>query len=157
MTIVAIVLIIAALVFAIMYRKYLSRFTLHFHPIFHQLELPIVTLKSGGKEFNFLVDTGSNRSHLKLGVAEQMDSQKMNVLCNGEITTGNGAVQHYGYYKVNFNLGKNADITQEFELMDLEDTFANWGINIPIHGILGVDFIRGNGYKLDFNLLLMYE
>ena len=143
------------LIVGLVYRHYrLSDFTLNFHKSIVFTELPIVTLNSNGKSFNFLVDTGSNLSHLKLGVAEQMNSQKIETKMKSSIMTGNGNVEQYGYYDVTFDLSKKVKITQSFEIMDLEETFANWGVEV--HGILGVDFLVAHNYKIDFDLFKMY-
>jgi len=135
------------------YRKRFSAFCKPFHECIDTLGLPIVSFESNDKKFNFLVDTGSNLSHLKLGVAEQMNAIPITKKGQTVITTGNGVVKQHGYYRVELK-SKSRTFNQEFEVMDLEDTFRDWGVDV--HGILGIDFLMAYGYKLDFNNLTMY-
>lgn len=151
---IGIILLLITVFWICVYIKFDAPFTLRFNTAINTLELPIVTLISNGEAFNFLVDTGSNKSHLKIGVAEQMDSRPIFDKSETVITTGNGKVQQYGYYDVTFTFGDKRRITQCFEVMDLEDTFSDWGM--PIHGILGVDFLACFGYKLDFSTFTMH-
>ena len=154
MNILLFVILIIGIVGFSFYRKTLSRYVLNFKTSIDKTELPIVTLISNGREFNFLVDTGSNKSHLKIGIAGAMDAVKIDTESNAVITTGNGKVQHYGYYDVKFSFGKNHFVVQRFEVMDLEETFSDWGI--AVHGILGIDFLMKLGYKIDFTTNTMY-
>ena len=136
-----------------LYRHHFSSFHKKFDKYIDTLGLPIVSYESNGRKFNFLVDTGSNLSHLKIGVGEKMKSTPLIKNHQSVITTGNGVVNHHGYYLVELKSG-NFTIHQEFEVMDLEDTFNSWGVDVD--GILGVDFLTANGYKLDFNTFTMY-
>jgi len=154
MIFVGIVLLLIAAILVYVQIKFNAPFTLRFNAAINTLELPIVTLISNGREFNFLIDTGSNKSHLKIGVAELMDSRPIFNKSETVVTTGNGKVQQYGYYDVTFTIGKKQKINQCFEVMDLEDTFSDWGL--PVHGILGVDFLSCFGYKLDFSTFSMH-
>lgn len=138
---------------AIVYRRYYSSSVKKFDNCIDTLGLPIVSFESNNKKFNFLVDTGSNLSHLKIGIAEQMESIPIDKKCQTVITTGNGVVRHHGYYRVKLK-SKNHTFNQEFEVMDLEDTFRGWGIDV--HGILGIDFLTTHGYRVDFSTLKMY-
>lgn len=132
-----------------------TNFTKKFNSeIFKTLGLPIVTFKCNGTDLTFLVDTGSNKSHLKLGVAERINAIRVARANDIVITTGNGVVQHHGYYNVSMTLFNTTQITQEFEIMDLEDTFSDWGISVD--GILGVDFLVRSKYILDFQNKVMY-
>ena len=135
------------------YRRILSPFHKKFDVCIDKLGLPIVSFESNNNKFNFLIDTGSNLSHLKIGVAEKMKSRPITKGCQTVITTGNGIVKQHGYYIVELK-SKHYTFNQEFEVMDLEDTFRDWGVNVD--GILGVDFLMANGYKLNFNTLSMY-
>ena len=136
-----------------LYRRVFSPFHKKFDACIDTLGLPIVSFESNNQKFNFLVDTGSNLSHLKIGVAEKMKSRPITKGCQTVITTGNGVVKQHGYYIVELK-SKYYTFNQEFEVMDLEDTFRDWGVNVD--GILGVDFLMATGYKLNFNTLTMY-
>ena len=152
------IIFFAILIIASLYSIYtiwFSPFSLKFNEMMIEKNgLPIVRIKSLNKEFNFLVDCGSNLSHVNLSVIDAMDSVKLENVLGSKITTGNGETENCGYYNVKLTFGKRS-IIHRFEIMDLNDTFYGWGM--PIHGIIGVDFLRKYGYTVDFKHLLMYR
>lgn len=146
------IVVFTAIMFFIKFYK--SKFTKKFHVIIHTLGLPIVSYESNGHQLNFLIDTGSNKSHLKLGIAEKIGATPICTTEENVVTTGNGAAKQYGYYNVYLTLSDNLVICQDFEIMDLEETFSDWGIRVD--GILGIDFLSKYHYKLNFKKLIMH-
>jgi len=133
-----------------------------FSKTFKKTGTPIVTLKDRkGKSFNFLVDTGSNLSHLKLGVVQSMaDADKVklvdkdgNEMPHQTITTANGEVVPDEYYRVTLFNGEKM-FTEIFEVFDVSGAFDDWGIEI--HGILGNTFFEEYKYVIDFKNKNMY-
>lgn len=135
---------------------------LSFGKAFKRTGTPIITLKDRtGKAFNFLIDTGSNMSHLKLGVINGMaDTEKVipvdsegNKMERKAITTANGEVMPDEYYRLTLFNGDKMFV-EVFEVFDLGDAFDGWGIEI--HGILGNTFLEKYKYVIDFKDKKMY-
>lgn len=135
---------------------------LSFDKTFKKTGTPVVTLKDRtGKAFNFLVDTGSNLSHLKLGVIESMaDAEKVklvdkegNEMPHQTITTASGEVMPDEYYRVTLFSGDKM-FAEVFEVFDIGGAFDGWGVEI--HGILGNTFLEEYKYVVDFKDKKMY-
>lgn len=135
---------------------------LSFSKTFKKTGTPIVTLKDReGKSFNFLVDTGSNLSHLKLGIINSFaDAEKVklvdskgNEMPHQTITTANGEIIPDEYYRVTL-FKENKMFTEVFEVFDVGSAFDDWGVEI--HGILGNTFFEKYKYVIDFKDKKMY-
>lgn len=129
---------------------------LSFGKTFKTTGTPIITLKdSAGKQLNFLVDTGSNLSHLKSGVVEGIadaepvslvDSDGNEMKAQG-ITTANGEVMPDEYYRLTLFCGEMT-FTDVFEVFDMGGALDGWGVEI--HGIIGNTFLDKYKYVIDF-------
>lgn len=165
-TVVSIILIVVIL--AVIGTKSLYDFNLKnqaklsFGKTFKKTGTPIVTLKDRtGKAFNFLVDTGSNLSHLKLGVVKSIaDTEKVRLVDKDgndmparTITTAGGEVMPDEYYRLTLFSGDKM-LTEVFEVFDIGSAFDGWGIEI--HGILGNTFLEEHKYVIDFKDKNMY-
>lgn len=120
--------------------------------------IPIVTLKNGNRSFNFLIDTGSDKSHISSEFVKLLvDTEKI----EGEhlvITTANGSVEGEGdWLRVPLS-HKGQSFIEDFMVLDLHDTFESLReeIGMQLHGILGITFLRKYRYILDFNELIAY-
>ena len=155
-------IIFAVIVISIVATKGLYDFNLKsqakmsFDKTFKKTGTPVVTLKDRtGKSFNFLVDTGSNLSHLKIGVINDMaDAEKVRLVDKHgkyiepqSITTANGEVMPDEYYRLTL-FHKNKMFTEVFEVFDVGGAFDGWGVEI--HGILGNTFLEKYKYVIDF-------
>lgn len=120
-------------------------------------ELPIVTFYQGTEKFNFLLDTGSNHSHLSVEAAERIKGIPM---------VGSENVQGVGG-AIAVDRAVNATIeykSKSYEVLllvgeHLSDTFRaiKETTGVQVHGILGSGFLSDNRYVLDFDELIAYS
>ena len=120
--------------------------------------VPIVTLKNGEKEFNFLLDTGSDISHIDSTIVDSLSDIEEIEGNNLTITTANGSIESgNNWIRIPLNYKKQSFI-EDFMLLDLHDTFEvlREDTGIQLHGILGGTFLRKYRYVLDYNDLVAY-
>lgn len=131
---------------------------LSFKDTLSDAEIPIVTLKNGEKEFNFILDTGSNISHIDSTIVDSLSDIEKIGSNNITITTANGLIESgNSWIRVPLNYKKQSFI-EDFMLLDLHDTFEvlKEDVGIQLHGILGGTFLRKYRYVLDYNDLVAY-
>lgn len=120
-------------------------------------ELPVVTFYQGTEKFNFLLDTGSNHSHISVEAAERIKGTPMigseNVQGVGGATVVDRAISAVIGYK-----------SKSYEVLllvgeHLSDTFRTIKetTGVQVHGILGSGFLSDNRYVLDFDELIAYS
>lgn len=131
--------------FAVSIEEYLSK-----------ISLPAFEFNCNGKELLFILDTGSNGSHInrsvlnELGIETKAIEKKEGV--EDYIATGNGVttpssekcdmVLSLGEYKFNVSLNvENLDAALDY-------IFKSDGVRV--HGILGTNFLRANNWTIDF-------
>lgn len=119
-------------------------------------ELPIVTFYQGNEKFNFLLDTGSNHSHISTETAARIKGTPMvgevSVSGSGGSVSVNKAIQSELSYKDNnYNvvLLIGDHLNEAFKSMK-ETT------GVSVHGIIGSTFLNENKYVLDFDELVAY-
>lgn len=120
-------------------------------------ELPVVTFYQGKEKFNFLLDTGSNHSHISVETEERIKGVSM---------TGSENVQGVGGAMA-VDRAINATIkykSKSYEVLllvgeHLSDTFKviKETTGVQVHGILGSGFLSDNRYVLDFDELIAYS
>lgn len=121
--------------------------------------LPIIALSSGGTVFNFLLDSGSNVSHICPEYHDMLDAEHFNVT-GGEGVKGLGADNAVN--KICRATLKDV-VGNEYKVdMAVTDGFKSIADNIEantgvqIHGLLGTDFLNGYNYAIDFKSLEVY-
>lgn len=121
--------------------------------------LPIITLSNNGNSFNFLLDSGSNISHICKEYYEDLDAKLLGTYEEGQVA-GLGATNigvtmctavlkdiNSNEYKVNLSVSSQLySVAKNIE----EST------GVVIHGLLGTDFLKDNKYVIDFNSLAAY-
>lgn len=120
--------------------------------------IPIVTLKNGGKEFNFILDTGSDISHIDSNIKDSLSNIEEVEGDNLTVTTANGSVEgNNNWIRVPLNYKKQSFI-EDFMPLDLHDSFEvlREDTGIQLHGILGNTFLRKYRYVLDYVDLVAY-
>lgn len=120
--------------------------------------VPIVTLKNGGKEFNFILDTGSDISHIDSNIKDSLSNIEEVEGDNLTVTTANGSVEgNNNWIRVPLNYKKQSFI-EDFMPLDLHDSFEvlREDTGIQLHGILGGTFLRKYRYVLDYVDLVAY-
>lgn len=118
-------------------------------------EMPVVTFYQGEKKFNFLLDTGSNYSHISKEAAKEIQGEIMKAQAKvsgiGEGTTSGVCRTTLSY--------KGADYDIDLSITDhLTDAFAaiKTETGVQVHGLIGNQFFQKHKYVLDFEELVAY-
>lgn len=120
--------------------------------------LPIITLKNGETELNFLVDTGSNVSHFDVNAIPLLQEyDKTNITSVGLVGAQSQDDKTYEWINVPLHF-KRQRYSEDFCVLDLKVPFSavKEEEGITLHGILGVSFLKKYRYVLDFDELMMY-
>ena len=120
-------------------------------------DLPVITLTNNGIALNFLIDTGSNISHIIPSVLKDIKGNK--IQSNNEIA-GIGAVTNESNsieIKVKDTLSKEYDIILVVS-KGLEESakYIEQSTGVKIHGLFGTDFLQKYQYVIDFKTLEVY-
>lgn len=119
--------------------------------------LPIVSLTYNKKAFNFIVDTGSNVSHIN---KELLDTNKV----RAKSTNIKHVVQGIAGNNIQGNsvsiafLYKGKKCSNAFVVSDLSEVLESIkeATGIEISGLLGTDFFSSQNCVIDFNSYTMY-
>lgn len=120
-------------------------------------ELPVVTFYQGNKKFNFLLDTGSNYSHISKETAKKIKG-KLIEDCNITVT-GLGKGETSAMYKTTLtykNTNYDIDLHVTKHLTDAFNAIKN-ETGVQVHGIIGNQFFQEYKYILDFEKLVAYS
>lgn len=118
-------------------------------------ELPVVTFYNGDKKLNFLLDTGSNVSHINSSIINLLDHTKTNQKTDTIGMEGNKVSNDICKMTIYY---KNQKFEEDFIISDLNDAFdiIKQEDGVQIHGILGSKFFEKYKYILDFKELTAY-
>jgi hypothetical protein len=120
-------------------------------------ELPVVTFYQGTEKFNFLLDTGSNHSHISVEAADRIKGVPMVGSENVQGVGGTMAVDR----AVNATIEYKSKSYEVLLLVGehLSDAFRaiKETTGVQVHGILGSGFLSDNRYVLDFDELIAYS
>ena len=122
------------------------------------LGLPVITFKCGNRKLNFLLDTGSNISHVLPSVVAGMNCEEVkDGHFNVQGITGSANVNKTCTLELSYR-GKSYPATM-YVSEHLIPVFAEMkkdsGCNV--HGLLGSDFFDHYKYVLDFKSLTAYS
>ena len=119
------------------------------------VELPVVTFYNGDKKLNFLLDTGSNVSHINSSIIPLLVHEKTGKEMNIIGIEGNKVGNQFCKMSVTY---KNLVFEEEFSIADLDEAFSvvKQESGVQIHGILGSKFFERYKYVLDFKELIAY-
>lgn len=118
-------------------------------------EMPVVTFYQGDKKFNFLLDTGSNYSHISKEAAKEIQGTMIDAQAKvsgiGEGTTSGVCRATLSYKGTNYDI--DLSITDH-----LTDAFAaiKAETGVQVHGLIGNQFFQKHKYVLDFEELVAY-
>lgn len=124
---------------------------------FFLTELPVCTFRQGDKNFNFLLDTGSNDNLIDLSIKDSIEHKTIEGATThltgveGKSFEVNAAVLSISY--------KDQKFTDVFMLADLSAIFAKVKKEngVTLHGIIGSKFFYKHQYVLDFKELIAYS
>lgn len=118
-------------------------------------DLPIITLYNGKTKINFLLDTGSNLSHINRSYLSNLEYQDLNVEQDTIGMEGNKVTSKVCRIQVFYKENK---YEEEFVASDLDNAFntIKQESGVQIHGILGNKFFEKYKYVLDFSNLTAY-
>ena len=149
--IVFIAILVIVIVTMIEYTKSKRFPSIAFDSIYESLELPIITLSNNGKEFNFLVDTGANRSIFDSAFIEDLLYEPIQNM-QGTMYGLDGNVRTIEYIRIILSKG-NDQFLDVFQLTDLQSTFnrIQQDYGMTIHGVLGNSFLNKYRCIIEYN------
>lgn len=112
-------------------------------------DTPILSVSQTDVKLNFILDTGSSISAINNNALDMIITQPTNTSCDFIGIEGNAA--NAQCYEIEFMYDDKFYI-HEFACVDLNTAFENvsQAIDIPIHGILGCDFLNAYNFTIDF-------
>jgi hypothetical protein len=117
--------------------------------------LPIITLNHNGSKFNFLLDTGSNISHINSILKSSLTCTPCNYTMEISGMEGNSVTTNFCNVEFSY---KDRIYEDDFALTNLESAFnrIKEESGVTVHGILGTNFLQKYKYVLDFDSLIAY-
>lgn len=117
--------------------------------------LPVIQVLNNNNKYYFIIDTGSDSSHLNSSSdlnREELDMQ------DGIVVGMTGEEVACKFCKASFTIN-NTEITQIFRTTNLDEAFAciEEERGIKISGILGTDFLINHNYCIDFKDYIIYK
>lgn len=147
-----------------MFRKIINKLlgkpkdSMSFMESMNLVNLPVVTFFQGDKRFNFLLDTGSNRSVIDKGILKNI---KHTITNNPELSNimGMDGILHQTQSCEITLYYKDREYTYEYIVQDMKEAFASikQSSGVTLHGIIGSSFFNKFKYVLDFDELIAYS
>lgn len=118
-------------------------------------DMPVVTFYQGNKKFNFLLDTGSNYSHISKEAAKEIQGELIGAQAKvsgiGEGMTSSVCRTTISYKGANYDIDLciTDHLTNAFVAIKNET-------GVQVHGLIGNQFFQKHKYVLDFEELVAY-
>lgn len=121
--------------------------------------LPIIALSNNGNVFNFLLDSGSNISHICAEYFEVLDAKLLGTYENGEVAglgaTNTGVTMCNATLKDVIGNEYNVNLSVSNQLSAVAKNIE-MSTGVQVHGLLGTDFLKTYNYVIDFKALEVY-
>lgn len=118
--------------------------------------IPIATFYQGNKELNFIIDTGSDNNVIDKDALKDIEHEMVE---HEGTLAGVGGVYEVKACNISFQ-HEGENFTTKFLISDhLKEAFADIrkAHAIPLHGMIGSQFLMENNIILDFNNLVAYN
>ena len=137
-------------------RKQKKRENMSFREAMDLVELPVVTFYNKDTKLNFLLDTGSDLSHINKSILPSLEYKEIDESRNIISVGGNSQSLRCCDMTVTYKSQKFID---RFCVSDLDEAFGaiKAETGVQIHGILGSKFFTKYKYTLDFESLIAYS
>lgn len=134
----------------------INKYKISFKEALDLCDLPVITLYQGDKKFNFLLDTGSNRSHICKDFIDDLEIKNVNK--NTQVSGIEGTYIDVGQGVIELQY-KDRKMKDLFLISDLTKAFDNLkaSYGVQLHGILGTSFFNRYKYIIDFNQCVFYH
>lgn len=122
-------------------------------------DLPVITLSANNVPLNFLLDTGSNISHICPSALELITKKVYKGDYNTEVAGLGAVTKGVSMCEVSVKDTLNKEYTLHLSVSEqLEETtrYIEKNTGVAIHGLLGTDFLQKYQYVIDFKSLEVY-
>lgn len=148
------IIIVNIIIYKCLNKKYQE---MSFQESFDLVGLPVITFKQKNNKFNFLLDTGANKSIINSEIVSSFQHKNSSIAdasCFG--MEGNKIQTSYINADVSY---KGNTFNEDFQVIDMSAAFNNVKseYGVTIHGILGSGFMNKYQYVLDFETLIAYS
>lgn len=122
-------------------------------------DLPVITLTNNNVKLNFLIDTGSNISHICPSVISSIVCEHLGTNNTTKIAGLGATTIGIANCLATFKDELNKEYTIQLSISkELENTvkYIKESTGTDIHGLLGTDFLQKYKYTIDFKTLEVY-
>lgn len=147
--------ILGVIIFLIHQCYEVKKFKISFKEALDLCDLPVITLYQNGKRYNFLLDTGSNRSHISIEYIDELKIKYAKSSTQVSGIEGNSMEVKQGLSVFEY---RGKELSDFFLISDLRKAFEHvkTTYGVQLHGILGTSFFTRYKYVIDFNKCICY-